>query len=221
MRPPSNTESFVFQSHSWDSYRWSRGLLGRADSGKLRFNLTLEILIVDRLISLRVNGRLLMFQSHSWDSYRWSRIPRRSIRSCRPSFNLTLEILIVDRWEWRDTRTLSTVSISLLRFLSLIVKSRYTIRCKAGWFQSHSWDSYRWSTRSPKANALSASRFNLTLEILIVDRASRAARYDRAGRVSISLLRFLSLIARMVSYNRIEMVGVSISLLRFLSLIGG
>ena len=185
------------------------------------------------------------------------------------------------------------VSISELRFLSLIVVQGEDTANSQGRFQSQNWDSYHWSAEakalsSPNVRVsiselrflslivaatdsggnLLASCFNLRIEILIIDRGSlrnrpsihlkfQSQNWDSyhwssnglssittAGCVSISELRFLSLIgnpcqrngARRFGFNlRIEIliidriiafqcpidrgILVSISELRFLSLI--
>ena len=170
----------VFQSHSWDSYRWSwkdaHGNRFRITEGfnltleilivdrprncifnhnKTGFNLTLEILIVDRTAQSQRGTNKHMFQSHSWDSYRWSLSLWSTSQLTRFRFNLTLEILIVDR-----------------------------------------------RNQFPRVQRLIDS-FNLTLEILIVDRPSVDGHPWRPDFVSISLLRFLSLIVFITSITTV------------------
>ena len=142
-----------------------------------------------------------LFQSHTWDAYRWS--PHRNMRSVVPTqkvsishlrclsliglsdwriagarcwrFNLTLEMLIVDRWQKRDTDEGAVrVSISHLRCLSLIVLISETLSGDKSKFQSHTWDAYRWSKQSQNRHPHQKWSFNLTLEMLIVDRISNA-----------------------------------------------
>ena len=88
------------------------------------------------------------------------------------------------------------VSISLLRFFSLIVNI------------------------SENGIDRIAGSFNLTLEILFVDRCISKPPIVNCGNVSISLLRFFSLIAGAYEVLREAAGFVSISLLRFFSLIG-
>ena len=210
----------MFQSHSWDSYRWSTPCQCEKWCD---VQVSISLLRFLSLIGSNVDSyviHLTLFQSHSWDSYRWSWNDTQMMYHHVFSFNLTLEILIVDRRFsarlWGDRWF---VSISLLRFLSLIdivhswmkiyilcfnltleilIVDRlaaHTARVDRLQFQSHSWDSYRWS------GDYDASR-------------------NSSGFVSISLLRFLSLIVGKRGGGWARLQRVSISLLRFLSLIG-
>ena len=63
-------------------------------------------------------------------------------------------------------------------------------------------------------------RFNLTLEILLADRLNTFSHRVDGVEVSISLLRFFSLIATNTRERASAYIHVSISLLRFFSLIG-
>ena len=165
-----------------------------------RFNLTLEILIVDRNytyanaekartllvsisllrflsligsisepqkpLSVRVSISLLRFLSLIAQHRGWDRRRNRG-------FNLTLEILIVDRWD-----EVVEITPSIAAFQSHSWDSyRWSLKISSHrsmdrWFQSHSWDSYRWSATNGPDTHTQTARFNLTLEILIVDRHS-------------------------------------------------
>ena len=213
-----------FQSHSWDSYHWEACLtdflsfsdtqvsisflrflslrvhgspLGIAAS-LICFNLILEILIIERCSLFRKD----LFQV---------------------CFNLILEILIIERYISRyfDITRLK-VSISFLRFLSLRVrKSLLKVSVKRlvsisflrflslrGFHRTH----WRWrqsyvsisflrflslrASTTYRSTWFDTSRFNLILEILIIESFLQRRRH-RLGRkvfvVSISFLRFLSL----------------------------
>ena len=175
MRSGVNT----FQSHTWDSYRWSSYLFRFCLCFYLCFcfNLTLEILIVDRKCPMRAAlGDSWVSISHlrflSLIVGLWTETPP----AIKPGFNLTLEILIVDRTKVKRSSTLvrSIVSISHLRFLSLIGIMAGLGRISAKMFQSHTWDSYRWSAGAGDSDNVPRARFNLTLEIIIVDRSRSA-----------------------------------------------
>ena len=159
------------------------------------------------------------------------------------SFNLTLEILIVDRdctiqhrnpFDFvsishlrflsligvcgMDVWTRMVVSISHLRFLSLIVLSSNV--AQGFWYRFNLTLEILIVDRNGKRIQMKTfKRFNLTLEILIVDRFKFSTTTVSYLLVSISHLRFLSLID--VFYQIfIRIPGfVSISHLRFLSLI--
>ena len=87
------------------------------------------------------------------------------------------------------------VSISELRFLSLVARGRLTLSRRA-------WRS-----------------FNLRIEILIIGRNWVGLRANLLSNVSISELRFLSLVADNLFLKDIDEILVSISELRFLSLV--
>ena len=165
-----------------------------AGHSMVSFNLILEILLFDRqkILGCRYHGN--EFQSHSWDSSLWSWL---GIIFC---------VLII------------LVSISFLRFFSLIGDRRATRKRPTISFQSHSWDSSLWSVRAAPLFANRYRRFNLILEILLFDRDSdddegspllefqshswdsslwsmlKDRAMDEEGYVSISFLRFFSLI---------------------------
>ena len=137
----------------------------------------------------------------------------------RACFNLTLEILFVDRdWGFTHGDTRRTVSISLLRFFSLIVNCHCIVDLGSGTVSISLLRFFSLIARHRKTFQPYHGSFNLTLEILFVDRFGLSALPHCCLRVSISLLRFFSLIvASIVDMSHFGFV--SISLLRFFSLI--
>ena len=164
----------------------------------------------------------------------------------RGSFNLILESLIIDR----DNLPIPTadpldVSISFLRVLSLIgpllkmsAPSMFAFQSHSWesyhWstsaklesiiidpmFQSHSWESYHWSTQSRAMEEWDETRFNLILESLIIDRPPAIHRTSNRLQ-SFNLILESLIIDRNHVNERVEMWDlVSISFLRVLSLIG-
>ena len=166
----------------------------RKDVIETRFNLTLEILLIDlnRYLDRGIRRDIVSISllRFFWLISTYS----HAARGVNVGFNLTLEILLI------DLGIASSGSVSLFQF------------------QSHSWDSSDWSR--PRRVCISSSRtvsisllrffwliccgfalwiktlkrFNLTLEILLIDLAFAPPPSSRRNRVSISLLRFFWLI---------------------------
>ena len=186
----------MFQSHSWDSSLWSRRTKNASMASPYRFQShSWDSSLWSLAQVASIGSHPTEFQSHSWDSSLWSAFPIEMHHRTKSSFNLILEILLFDR----GTRKLP--------------------RPNRHRFQSHSWDSSLWSSESHDRCDACLFCFNLILEILLFDRLKSVTMCEKIIDVSISFLRFFSLIVEYIIRSLLG-TNVSISFLRFFSLIG-
>ena len=149
------------------------------DNHNLRFNLILEILIIERTGFGTYLSNGLTFQSHSWDSYHWELeslfVPESFKVSFR--FNLILEILIIER-RWSLGLMRKTMRFNLI--LEILIIERYVIPAVAPNGVDVSISFLRFlslrAEQSPRLSpAMHGGCFNLILEILIIERHHRIA----------------------------------------------
>ena len=151
-----NCNRMMFQSQNWDSCYWE---------------LIWKLLLITNPI---------LFQSQNWDSCYWERIGTQLQRIMRSGFNLRIEILVIERIVLlKQSSTKHQVSISELRFLLLrentVVFNTIMVEIM---FQSQNWDSCYWELIGQSSSLWwFVSRFNLRIEILVIERYDAHLRY--------------------------------------------